>query len=360
MPQDAAPDGADLVMELIRELVAVPGPPGQESAIRALVAEHVEAIGCVHTTDARGNLLVAPPGVSTVPEQADIVVMAHLDEIALIVVQIEGDGRLQVTSLGGAYPWKWGEGPMTILTPGEPLTGILSFCSIHTNAPGSAAMRLRENALTWDDARIFTGLTPKQLTAQGVRPGTRVCLHPSRRGVTTFGDFIAAPFLDDRADLAAMLLALEALTDQPVMGKTIVFAATAAEEVGGLGALYLLRRLNAEVGIALEVGPRVPESPFALDGQPTVWVNDGYSAMQAADIELVAEAARQIGQTPHWQALSRGGSDASCAASHGLLARPITLAFAAENSHGYEITHRDAVSNLATLTHAVLQGLASV
>ena len=79
--------------------------------------------------------------------------------------------------------------------------------------------------------------------------------------------------------------------------------------------------------------------------------------MQAADIALVARAARAIGLTPHFQALSRGGSDASCAASHGLVARPITLAFACENSHGFEIMHKDAVASLARLLLAVLHAL---
>ncbi len=348
-------------LELVRELVSVPGPPGQEDAVRAGVIAHIESLGCAHVTDARGNLLVAPPGATEVPARADIVVMAHLDEIALLVVRVEDDGRLLVTNMGGLYPWKCGEGPVTILTPGEALTGILSFGSIHTEAPGSVAVKARKEPLTWNEARVFTGLTPEQLTERGVRPGTRVCLHPSRRTVTAFGDFVAAPFLDDRADLVAMLLTLEAMKNSsPVPsngGASVVFAATVAEEVGGHGALYLLRRLNADIGIALEIGPRVPENPFPLDGQPTVWVNDSYSAMQAADIELVAQAAQEIGQTPHWQAMSRGGSDASCAASHGLLARPITLAFAAENSHGCEIMHRDSVETLAALTVAVLESL---
>ena len=152
-----------------------------------------------------------------------------------------------------------------------------------------------------------------------------------------------------------MLLTLENL--QGVDPERVLFAATAAEEVGGHGALWLLRQRPAAVGIALEIGPRVPENPFPLDDQPTVWVNDSYSAMQAADIDLVARAAESIGQTPHSQALSRGGSDASCAASCGLVARPITLAFAAENSHGYEIMHRNAVPNLAALLLAVLEEL---
>ena len=343
-------------LELVRELVALPGPPGQETLVREAMAAHAGRLGCAQETDARGNLLLALPGAKRVPERPDIVVMAHLDEIALLVVRVEADGRLVVTNLGGAYPWKWGEGPVQILAFEEALTGILSFGSIHTNDPSSVAAQARERALTWADARVFTGLSAEVLAARGVRAGTRVALHPSRRGVTEMGDFVAAPFLDDRADLAAMLLALAGL------GKTtgdwhqrVLFAATAAEEVGGHGALWLLRQRPATVGIALEIGPGVPESPFELDDQPTVWVTDSYSAMQSGDIDRVARAAATIGQRPHFQALSRGGSDASCAASHGLVARPITLAFAAENSHGYEIMHRQAVPNLAALLTATLR-----
>ena len=342
-------------LELVRELVALPGPPGQEALVRQAVAAHAERLGCVHEADARGNLLVSLPGAARLPDAPDVVVMAHLDEIALLVVRVERDGRLVVAALGGAYPWKWGEGPVQILAPGKTLTGVLSFGGIHTNDPGSVAAQVKERALTWADARVFTGLSAEELAAHGVRAGTRVVLHPSRRGMTHFGDFVAAPFLDDRADLAAMLLALGGLTDVPAEWRErVVFAATAAEEVGGQGALWLLRQRPATVGIALEIGPRVPESPFPLDDQPTVWVNDSYSAMQARDIELVARAAAGIGLRPYFQALSRGGSDASCAASYGLVARPITLAFGAENSHGYEIMHRGAVPNLAALLRATL------
>ena len=339
-------------LELVQDLIRLPGPPGQEKLVRDAVVAHAERLGCFHETDARGNLLLSAPGASRLPDAPEVVVMAHLDEIALLVVRVESDGRLAVTNLGGVFPWKWGEGPVQILAEGGPLDGVLSFGSIHTNDTSSPAAAARERALTWADARIFTGLSAEKLASKGVRAGTRVALHPARRTWTEMGDFMASPFLDDRADLAAMLLALE--NPKGLDPERVLFAATTAEEVGGHGALWLLRQRPALIGIALEIGPCVPESPFALDDQPTVWVHDSYSAMQAADIELVARAARGIGQRPHFQALSRGGSDASCAASYGLVARPITLAFAAENSHGYEIMHRNAVPNLSALLSAVL------
>jgi putative aminopeptidase FrvX len=343
-------------IELLKELIALPGPPGQEDAVRDVVAAHAEALGCRSVTDPRGNLIIAPPGRREVPERVDVLVTAHLDEIAMLVESYDEEGWVKVVPLGGLIPWKCGEGPVSILAPGGALTGILSFGSVHTASKESRAVQAKEKAMSWELARVFTGETGQELEAAGVRPGTRVVLGPERRTVTQFGDYVAAPFLDDRADLVAMLLAIEELAARPHQssGRTFAFAATAAEEVGGHGALYLMRRMEPDVAIALEIGPRVPESPFPLDGKPTVWVNDAYSSVQAADLDLIAEAAAAARERLPVNGNVRGGSDASCAASHGMVARPITLAFAAENSHGYEITHCDSIANLAKLLITVL------
>ena len=49
------------------------------------------------------------------------------------------------TKMGGAFPWKWGEGPVEILPleGGEPIPGVLSFGSIHTSHPATAIERSR-------------------------------------------------------------------------------------------------------------------------------------------------------------------------------------------------------------------------
>lgn len=344
-------------MTLIRELVAVPGPPGGEEAVCTAVQRHANALGYETFVDVKGNLLV-PLGRHLPERNACVVVTAHLDEIALMVSAVEPDGALRVVAMGGLYPYKWGEQPVEIHAARGILTGIVSFGSIHTNAPASVAQQARTAPLGWEQATIFTGLSADDLEGHGVRPGVRVTLARERRQVTEMGQLIGSYFLDDRADLVAWLLALETLRNDNCFPKDdIVFAATTAEEVGGEGANYLLQRYLPDVCIALEIGPSVPESPFVPDDQPTIWVRDSYSAMTARDGERVANCARELGLHPHWQALSRGGSDASCAAHLGLCARPITLGLPVENSHGYEIMHREAPETLARLLAALLREL---
>ena len=52
-------------LDLVRELVAIPGPPGQEGEVRNAVAAHAGRLGCARETDARGNLLLGLPGCGT-------------------------------------------------------------------------------------------------------------------------------------------------------------------------------------------------------------------------------------------------------------------------------------------------------
>jgi putative aminopeptidase FrvX len=308
-------------------------------------------LGYQTATDGKGNLLAFTASTSELPRA---VVTAHLDEIAMIVSRVEPDGNLKVRSLGGLFPWKIGEGPVKIMARGGDLDGVLSFGSIHTASPNSTVRQADNASVSWEMSKVFTGRTADDLARNGVRPGTRVVVSPSRRHLLHMGDHVAGFFLDDRADLVAMLVAMEELREANL---DVLFAATAAEEVGGEGALYLLQEIRPEICIALELGPSVPDAPVRIDANPTVWVTDSYSTTSAADLDIIAEVGESLKMSLQFQALSRGGSDASCAASHGHCARPITLGLPMENSHGFEIMHRNAPKHLAKLTSALLKRL---
>ena len=337
-------------LALLQEFVEIPGPPGQEEAVAEAFAFRAAEMGFDPQLDVKGNVRIAlgPPPYRTV-------VTAHLDEIAMMVREIDAGGGITVGPLGGLWPFKLGEGPVQILSPEGPIDAVLGFGSIHTDDPASRARRAAEGPVKWSHARVESYLDPRELRARGVRPGTRVVVHPMRRKLLRLGDLVAGPFLDDRADLVAMLLALDELRASPVEG--VLFAATASEEVGGEGARWINGELRPEVCVALELGPAVPDAPVALTEQPTVWTTDGYASMSAADGDLVAQVARSLGQRLQWQALSRGGSDASCCAQLGLVARPITLGLAMQNSHGYETMHSGAMTELARLTVGLLREL---
>ena len=343
--------------ELLAALVALPGPPGQEAPVRLFLQAQLTRLGIPFRVDNKNNLLAAP---TEIPANPQVVVTAHMDEIALMVSGYHGAGRLRVSPLGGVHPWKWGEGPVEMLPigGGDPVAGVLSFGSVHTMSPHTAAGQAREGkALIWSDASVWHGESEARLRARGIVPGARVVMARDRRNVLSLGgDCVGSYFLDDRADCVAWLLALWQLK-QTGRGENVLFVATVSEEVGGEGALFALRSLPRPpaVCVALEIGPLTPDAALVLDATPTVWISDSYAAMSPIDLAHIHAAGVAAGCGSQPQAVTRGGSDATLAASHGLCARPVTLAFAAENSHGFEIMHKDAMQSLADLLVAYLE-----
>lgn len=331
-------------LELLQKLVGIPAPPGQEELLSEFLITWLDSKGIAAKVDPKGNVVVNFGD----PSKAEVVVTAHMDEVALMVTGITPDGRLSVTNLGGIYPWKWGEGLVEILAK-KTIPGVLSFGSVHTDSSDSTAALGRTQPLEWGHATVFTGMAKKALENLGVGPGSRVVIARERRRVTEIGQHISSYFLDDRADLAAWLLLIEQEAARK-KERSIVYAATASEEVGGEGALYLLHRYVPRVCVALELGPVVPDSDIELTATPTFWVKDSFAAATAKDLEIVSG----LGQSVQFQYLSRGGSDASCAASHGLCARPATFGIPMDNTHGYEIIHRDSIGALVDLVAAYL------
>lgn len=337
-------------INLLQQFVSAYGPPGKEDEVRGVLEEQLRELDLYGEVDAKGNLLVAfEEGVP------DVVITAHMDEIALIVRGVEADGTLRVGPLGGIMPWKMGEGPVDILTADDALPGVLGFGGIHTEDSRATVVQVKKEPLTWNHARVFTGCTAEELRIRGVRPGTRVVVAKSRRRLTHMGDYVGGHFLDDRADLVPWL---QAVRDLQSSGLNVLFAATASEEVGGEGAQFLLHWLRPAVCIALELGPNVPDAPVQISENPTVWTSDSYAAASAKDLDLIAKLGEELGLDLQYQALSRGGSDASCAASKGLCARAITLGLPMSNSHGYEVMHRNAMDCLGHLVTALARKVA--
>ena len=62
-----------------------------------------------------------------VKEAPAIRLMAHMDEISMIVKRINEDGSLRVDPLGGILPGAIGQCPVDILGDQEKFSGVLSF-----------------------------------------------------------------------------------------------------------------------------------------------------------------------------------------------------------------------------------------
>jgi putative aminopeptidase FrvX len=340
------------LLQILRELLPAHSPGGDEGEIdRILLPRFRECCQDVEQ-DAAENIVGVIRGAGERPPH---LVAAHKDELGMIVKRIEPDGLLRVQEIGGAYPWKYGEGMVDILAPGGVIQGVMGIGSLHTTEETPSVERARTAALEWSMVRVFTRRTREELEALGVGPGTRVVVARERKAPVLLRDCVCGYAIDDKAALAVMLDAMQQLAAGQLPPGDIYFAATSTEEQSGLGAPALARRLPVESMLALEIGPVEPEYGLELDDRPIIWYKDRLVTYTKSFCdELVAVGAR-IGIGTQRAVYSRAVTDASACRQTGQVGRVAVLSFPTLNSHGYEVAPVEGILNMSRLLLAYLR-----
>jgi putative aminopeptidase FrvX len=350
-------------LDLLQTFVNARGPCGDEAEVRALCRQRLAPLVDEVWTDAAGNVIGKLAGAGPGPAAPAVRVVAHMDELSLIAKRINEDGSLRVERLGGMYPFSFGRGPVDILGDGGILPGVLSFGSLHVTreSPGAHRMIPKEarglgETPAWEDVRVITRQAPAALAAAGVHAGSRVVVAQSRRGLQVIEDCVAGYFMDDRAPLCAMLHALAQLQRRGTRpARDVYFIASSTEEIGGGPASYTCRLLPGELTLALDVGPVAQEYGIVLSADPVVVYRDAVGVYDKPVSDELVRVGRRLGMQPQCAVLGGYGSDASLAQSRGQAAQAALLCLPVENTHGYEILHRDSIARCGELLAAFLQ-----
>ncbi len=104
-------DRAEIVASLTR-LVVAHSPSGHEDEIQPIIMEEFRRRADDVWMDPAGNGICRIRGASA---KSPVIVTAHMDEIGMLVKRVEDKGILRVDKVGGAWPYKYGEGPVDIL-----------------------------------------------------------------------------------------------------------------------------------------------------------------------------------------------------------------------------------------------------
>jgi putative aminopeptidase FrvX len=287
VPTSTESDGVREMEALLRELVALPGPTGQEDEVLAWVRREWEGRGEVTSTPV-GNLFLRIPGPGP-----RVLLAAHADELSLIVRSVTEDGFLRV--LPGerdqfSFPYFLGA-PVKVLADGGPLPGVVATTTGHALTPEQRD----RTKLGWDDIFVDVGLTAAECAEKGIRIGTRMVWDPQVRRV---GRLLVGKAMDDRLGVAVLVsLARRLSARKPRFDVTL--ALTVQEEIGMVGASSLARDgREYEVGFIIDNGlagdiPTVSAAhvPVRLGAGPTLVHRDSsvhYSRRLIAELRAVA------------------------------------------------------------------------
>lgn len=339
--------------ELLQELLYAYGPGGQEEAVREICRRELAPLVDELSVDPAGNLvgLIRGTGATDAPV---IRVMAHLDELSMIVKRVEPDGSLRLSQLGVMYPANFGLGPLTVLGDVGEISAVLLLGSEHTTRETPQVWQTKpdggDRAMQWSDVYAFTGRSVEELADAGVHAGTRVCVDRSRRTLVDVGDFVGSYFLDDRSALTALVAAARRLRDGDRRPPADVYVVcTTGEEMGGIGATYASRSLPGDVTLALDIGPAEREYQVTVAAGPVVVYADDAVVYDKVVADHLLGLARELELAPQSAVYESFESDGSQAKSHGQAARAALLSLPTLSTHGYEVQHRDTVDRCARL-----------
>ncbi len=356
------------VGELLAELVRLPGVSSREEPVARAIRRQLDEVGeeweeAVHLIG-RGNLAL---GIGGVPCRGlgdyggRTLMVAHLDEVGLLVSSLREDGYLAAIPVGRFWLETWLGRPVQIHTAQGSLPGVVACPSLHLSG--------RSLPPVGDSLLIDIGAQDQEEIRQlGIRPGDPVCWI---KQLSRIGNHrVAARSIDDRMGCAALVALVEQLSRsgaQPVADiqrADLVVAFSVQEELGLRGARQLAHALGPfDLVVPVDIFPS-SDSPFresqALGGARLgegclVRGIDSTTVVERGLLDAVMTLATRTSTPLQEQALAtRGGNDGSVWESTG--AQVLPLSIPVRYTHATEVIDLRDLSALVRLLLAIVTG----
>jgi endoglucanase len=299
---------------LLNILCAAHGAPGNEGAVRKVIADQLSGETDV---DAFGNLFYKVGQSTSGPK---VMIEAHMDEVAFIVQFITADGFLRFLPLGG---W-WGH---TLLAQrvqvrtrsGEDVLGVIT-----SRPPHFLSADERKQVLAPTDMYIDVGAADAdEVTGRfGIAIGDTI-VPVSELTPMANPDRLMAKAFDNRVGVALAVHAAQLLDGEDLPNQLWVMAAC-QEEVGLRGAAVGVRSIEPDIAIVLE-GPPADDGPGskpeerqgAMGGGAQVRLRDRSAILHRELTEWALSVAQEEGLEIQVTVRSSGGTDAGAIHQHG-------------------------------------------
>ena len=332
----------DFIVEETLALLNIDSPTGYTEEAAAWVKKEFEKLGFKATQTNKGGIIVDLTGKD---KGNGLLLEAHTDTLGGMVATIKGNGRLQLTNLGGMNPNNAETENVRVVTKFNGIyegTFQLNNASIHVNGEYDDIKR------KWDTCEVVLDedvKTKEETEKLGVSVGDIVCFEPNAR-VTKSG-YIKSRFLDDKLSVGILLGLAKYIKENKVTPKRALYAhITVYEEVGHGGCGSVPE--GCTEAISVDMGC-VGEGLTCTEKQVSICAKDSGGPYSYEIVKALTKAAIDSGADyavdiyPHYgsdvEATLRSGNDLR----HGLIGAGVYA------SHGYERSHRDGAENTLRL-----------
>jgi len=340
--------------KLLERLTLAGGPPGAETAVRAVVREALAGIGRIQC-DRLGSIVCEKPGKLDRPHvQLD----SHLDEVGFMVQSISEDGMLGFVPLGSWWEHALLAQRVDVLGSKGPVGGVVGSKPPHFLSPEE-----RRGVLPIEKLFIDIGAAGRdEAEGFGVRVGDPVVPHCEFRPLAN-PSILSSKAFDNRAGVALMI---EVLLDLGMDHPGTVFGVGAVqEEVGCRGAGTAAEIVDPDIALVLEGTPAddtpgfPPSQRQAILGRgPQLRFYDPTAISNRGFTRLVEETAAHE-RIPIQLAVRRsGGTDAKTISTHRRGVPTVVIGVPARYIHTHvSFIHLDDYEAAKRLVLAVIRRL---
>ena len=344
----------DRVVQLLKELTEVSGPPGYEDPVRKIMAERMKPYADSIVYDGLGSI-IAQQGKSG----PRIMLDAHMDELGGMVRRIRPDGFISMQMLGAWLSAALPDQRWVILGSKGPVLAVTDIWDAHIAPRDSQQVHPQQDLFLDTGAR-----SAAEVSALGISPGDPVA--PVSDFAVLANNRYLAKAWDDRIGCAVMLEVMRRLEKTPHPNQ--VFYAGTVQEEGSAemrGAQTSARLIKPDLGFSLEVGipndvpgPGPDAAQEVLGGGPGMML---YTFSELPNRKLVAHV-KEIAAVQHiplqFDFVPGFGDDAGAIKLYNIGVPVTTILVPARSTHAHNgIIDRSDFDRTVDLVVAVIQSL---
>ncbi|HSH34875.1 M42 family metallopeptidase [Schnuerera sp.] len=275
--------------QLLKELVSIYGPSGNEKFIRDYIETEIKNYVDEIITDDLGNLIARKKGNGN-----KIMIAAHMDQIGLMVTDIDDDGFLRFTNIGGISPY---------ITLSQQVVFENGTIGVISAEPIEDISKLKLSNMYID-----IGTNNKEETEKIVDIGD-ICVYKSDYNEND--NVVFTKSLDDRV---GCFVAIESIKQIENNVNDLYFVFTVQEEVGLRGAKTAAYRIDPDIGIAIDVTgsgdtPKAKTFAIGLNKGTAIKVKDNSILTHPKLRQFMIGVAKENNISYQLEVLEYGGTD---------------------------------------------------
>lgn len=332
----------DYLVTQLKALLSIDSPTGYTDNAVRYCSRELERLGLKPELTRRGAIRAVRQGGSREGARA---IVSHIDTLGAQVTALKPNGRLALAPIGH-WSARFAEGARVTIYGYE---NILRGTILPLKASGHTHNEEVDTQPTgWDfvELRIDARTTSaEETTALGIDIGDIVAIDPQPDFLDS--GFINSRHLDDKAGVAIMLAAIEALErSDAVLPVDVHWLFTIAEEVG-VGASSVIMPDIASL-VAVDNGTSAPGQNSSEFGV-TICMADQSGPFDYHLTRKLVELCRENGIDCRKDVFRHYRSDSASALEAGHDIRTALVTFGIDASHGYERIHLDALRSVSEL-----------